>query len=179
MISTMKKTILDVFSIDPNISDINFETLKSWAEQVGDQDPFSARVKEFKSDHQWIEQIVSYAAAKPANEWTDKDFDRAILKVEDMVRHFIMSYLLHILRQNHSDTKIIDISIFYGKKPSRSSKFYKFDPNKNSSVEKITSEILSLLNKESISETEKGEVVFNVLKKIMKFENTKKDKNTA
>ena len=56
-----------------------------------------------------------------------------------------------------------------------SSKFYKFDPNKNSSVEKITSEILSLLNKESISETEKGEVVFNVLKKIMKFENTKKE----
>ena len=34
-----------------------------------------------------------------------------------MVRHFIMSYRLHILRQNHSDTKIIDIAIFDGKKP--------------------------------------------------------------
>ncbi len=179
MIFTMKKTILDVFTNDSNISDINFETIKSWAEQVGDQDPFSARANEFKFDHQWIEQIVSYAAAKPANEWTDKDFNQAILKVEDMVRHFIMSYRLHTLRQNHSDTKIIDIAIYDGKKPARSSKFYKFDPNKNSSVEKITGEILSLLNKETISETEKGEIVFNVLKKIMNFENTKKNKSTA
>ena len=49
-------------------------------------------------------------------------------------------------------------------------------PKNNSSVEKITSEVLSLLNREEISESEKGEVVLNVLKKIMKFENTKKDK---
>ena len=66
------------------------------------------------------------------------------------------------------------------KKPTRSSKFYKFDPKNNSSVEKITSEVLSLLNREEISESEKGEVVLNVLKKIMNFENTKKrQKDTA
>tara|TARA_B100001996_G_C18608963_1_gene572927 strand:- start:721 stop:1248 length:528 start_codon:yes stop_codon:yes gene_type:complete len=175
----MKNTIIDIFKIDPNISDINFETIKTWAEQVGEQDPFSARIKEFKSDHEWIEQIISYAAAKPANEWTDKDFDQAVLKVEDMVRHFIMSYRLHNLRQKHSDTKIIDIAIFEGKRPSRSSKFYKFDPKNNDSVEKITSEVLKLLNKENISESEKGEVVLNVLKKIMKFDNIKKDKDSA
>ena len=139
-------------------------------------DPFSARYKEFDSEQEWIEQIISYAAAKPANEWTDKDYNQAVLKVEDMVRHFIMSYRLYNLRQQHSDTKIIDIAIFEGKKPTRSSKFYKFDPKNNSSVEKITADVLSLLNKEEISESEKGEVVLNVLKKIMKFEDNKKDK---
>ena len=176
MIENMKNTILDVFKTDRNISDIDFKTVKNWAEKVGENDPFSARYKEFDSEQEWIEQIISYAAAKPANEWTDKDYDQAVLKVEDMVRHFIMSYRLYNLRQQHSDTKIIDIAIFEGKKPTRSSKFYKFDPKNNSSVEKITSEVLSLLNREEISESEKGEVVLNVLKKIMKFENTKKEK---
>ena len=179
MIENLKNTILNVFKTDPNISDIDFETVKSWAEEVSENDPFSARYKEFDSDREWIEQIVSYAAAKPANEWTDKDYEQALLKVEDMVRHFIMSYRLYNLRQQHSDTKIIDIAIFEGKKPTRSSKFYKFDPKNNSSVEKITSEVLSLLNREEISESEKGEVVLNVLKKIMKFENTKNKKETA
>ena len=175
MIENMKKTILDVFKTDRNISDMSFDIVKDWAQQVGENDPFSSRFKEFETDNEWIEQIISYAAAKPANEWTDKDYDQAVLKVEDMVRHFIMSYRLYNLRQQHSDTKIIDVAIFEGKKPTRSSKFYKFDPKNNSSVEKITSEVLALLNKEEISESEKGEVVLNVLKKIMKFENTKKD----
>ena len=175
----MKKTILDVFKTDPKISDVNFNTVKDWAKQVGENDPFSSRFKEFNSDEEWIEQIISYAAAKPANEWTDNDYNQAVLKVEDMVRHFIMSYRLYNLRQKHSDTKIIDIAIFEGKKPSRSSKFYKFDPRNNSSVEKITTEVLSLLNREEISESEKGEIVLNVLKKIMKFENIKNKKDTA
>ena len=176
MIENMKKTILDVFKTDRNISDIDFDTVKNWAEQVDENDPFSARYKDFDNEQEWIEQIISYAAAKPANEWTDKDYDQAVLKVEDMVRHFIMSYRLYNLRQQHSDTKIIDIAIFEGKKPARSSKFYRFDPKNNSSVEKITSEVLSLLNREEISESEKGEIVLNVLKKIMKFEDNKKDK---
>tara|TARA_B100000686_G_scaffold319002_1_gene369315 strand:- start:456 stop:3830 length:3375 start_codon:yes stop_codon:yes gene_type:complete len=179
MIENMKKTILDVFKTDPNISDIDFNTVKDWAEQVGENDPFSSRFKEFDSDEEWIEQIISYLLAKPANEWTDNDYNQAVLKVEDMVRHFIMSYRLYNLRQKHSDTKIIDIAIFEGKKPTRSSKFYKFDPKNNSSVEKITTEVLSLLNREEISESEKGEIVLNVLKKIMKFENIKNKKDTA
>ena len=78
-----------------------------------------------------------------------------------------------------TDEVIIDIAIFEGKKPTRSSKFYKFDPKNNSSVEKITTEVLSLLNREEISESEKGEIVLNVLKKIMKFENIKNKKDTA
>ena len=37
--------------------------------------------------------------------------EEAILKIEEMVRHFIMSYRLYTLREKHSDTKIIDIAI--------------------------------------------------------------------
>ena len=44
-----------------------------------------------------------------------------------MVRHFIMSYRLYTLREKHADTKIIDIAIFDGSSPERSSKFYKFE----------------------------------------------------
>ena len=51
----------------------------------------------------------------PQNEWNDKDFQDAGLAIEEMVRHFIMSYRLYTLRENHSETKIIDIAIFDGR----------------------------------------------------------------
>ena len=116
------------------------------------------------------------AAAKPANEWNDKDFHDAGLSIEEMVRHFIMSYRLYTLRENHSETKIIDIAIFDGKKPERSSKFYNFKNTKNQSVDKVSQEVLKLLEGQNLSESEKGEVVLKVLRKIMKFSNEKDEK---
>ena len=93
-----------------------------------------------------------------------------------MVRHFIMSYRLYTLREKHSDTKIIDIAIFDGSSPERSSKFYQFENHKSNSVEKISNEILTLLEDQKLSESEKGEVVLKVLRKIMNFKNLKDEK---
>ena len=131
---------------------------------------------EIPLEDKWLEQIISYAAAKPANEWTDTDYNEAVLKLEEMVRHFIMSYRLYTLREKHSDTKIIDIAIFEGKNPERSSKFYKFEGDKNKSVDKISQEVLNLLDDQNLSESQKNEVVLNVLKSIMNFKNSKDEK---
>ena len=94
-----------------------------------------------------------------------------------MVRHFIMSYRLYTLREKHSDTKIIDIAIFEGSSPERSSKFYKFDPEKSKSVDKISQEVLNLLENQNLNEGQKGEVVLKVLKTIMTFKNSKDEKS--
>ena len=93
-----------------------------------------------------------------------------------MVRHFIMTYRLYTLREKHSETKIIDIAVFDGKSPERSSKFYKFSNTKNQSVDKVSQEVLKLLEGQNLSESEKGEVVLKVLRKIMKFSNEKDEK---
>jgi hypothetical protein len=175
MINNFKNIIVKVFRSDQNISDIDFDTIKSWAKKIGNKDPFSAKINEL-SDNKWLEQIISYAAEKPANEWNDSDYNEAILKIEEMVRHFIMSYRLYTLREKHSDTKIIDIAIFDGSKPERSSKFYKFNADKNNSVEKISQEVLKLLDDQKLSETQKGEVVLKVLRKIMNFKTNKEEK---
>ena len=175
MINNFKEVIVKVFKSDPNISDINFETIKSWSKKIGNKDPFSSKINDLSED-KWLEQIVSYAAAKPANEWSDKDYNEAVLKIEEMVRHFIMTYRLYTLREKHSDTKIIDIAIFDGSSPERSSKFYKFENHKNNSVEQITQEILTLLEDQKLSESEKGEVVLKVLRKIMNFKDKKGEK---
>ena len=175
MINNFKEVIVKVFKSDPNISDINFETIKSWSKKIGNKDPFSSKINDLSED-KWLEQIVSYAAAKPANEWSDKDYNEALLKIEEMVRHFIMTYRLYTLREKHSDTKIIDIAIFDGSSPERSSKFYKFENHKNNSVEQITQEILTLLEDQKLSESEKGEVVLKVLRKIMNFKDKKGEK---
>ena len=87
-----------------------------------------------------------------------------------------MSYRLYTLREKHSDTKIIDIAIFDGSSPERSSKFYQFENHKSNSVEKISNEILTLLEDQKLSESEKGEVVLKVLRKIMNFKNLKDEK---
>ena len=87
-----------------------------------------------------------------------------------------MSYRLYTLREKHSDTKIIDIAIFEGKNPERSSKFYKFEGDKNKSVDKISQEVLKLLEGQNLSESEKGEVVLKVLRKIMNFKDSKDEK---
>ena len=175
MIENFKKVIVKVFQSDPNISDIDFETIKSWAKKIGTKDAFSAKVNELTED-KWLEQIASFAASKPANEWNDSDYTEAILKIEEMVRHFIMSYRLYTLREKHSDTKIIDIAIFEGSTPERSSKFYKFDPEKSKSVDKISQEVLNLLENQNLNEGQKGEVVLKVLKTIMTFKNSKDEK---
>ena len=39
--------------------------IKEWAKSIGEKDPFSAKVYEMTED-KWLEQIISYAAAKPA-----------------------------------------------------------------------------------------------------------------
>ena len=178
MVDQFKQVILKVFKTDPNIFDMNFMTIKEWAKKIGDKDPFSAKINEFKKENDWIEQIISYAASKPANEWNDKDYQDATLKIEEMVRHFIMSYRLYTLREKHSDTKIIDIAIFDGQKPERSSKFYKFKTD-NSSVEKVTEDVMKLLEDKKLSESEKGEVVLKVFKKIMNFNDSVKGKIKA
>ena len=73
-------------------------------------------------------------------------------------------------------TKIIDIAIFEGRTPERSSKFYKFDPEKSKSVDKISQEVLNLLENQNLNESQKGEVVLKVLKTIMTFKNSKDEK---
>ena len=65
-------------------------------------------------------------------------------------------------------------SIFF-----RISKFYKFRNDPSSSVEKVTSDILNLLENKKLSESEKGEVVLKVLKKIMTFKESEKGKIQA
>ena len=175
LIKNFKKIILNVFKTDPNISETNFEIIKSMAIEIGNKDPFSSKASEFSED-KWIEHVISFCAAKPANEWSDNDYNESVLKIEEMVRHFIMSYRLYTLRKKHSNTKIIDIAIFEGSSPERSSKFYKFINNENNSVEKISNEILKLLEDQKLSESEKGEVVLKVLRKIMNFKNNDKEK---
>ena len=175
LINEFKTKIINVFQSDPNISDIDFDTIKSWAKKIGKQDPFSAKIDEL-DDQKWLEQVISYAKNKPANEWNDKDYQEASLAIEEMVRHFIVSYRLYTLREEHSDTKIIDIAIFDGKNPERSSKFYEFKNDQSKSVEKISQDVLKLLEGQNLSESEKGEVVLKVLRKIMKFSNSKDEK---
>ena len=154
----------------------NFDTIKDMAKKIGAKDPFSAKINVLTED-KWLEHLVSYAAAKPSSDWNDTDFDQASLKLEEMSRHFIMSYRLYSLREKHSDAKIIDIAIFEGKSPERSSKFYKFDSSKkNKSVDKISQEVLNLLDDQNLSESQKNEVVLNVLKSIMNFKNSKDEK---
>ena len=145
--------------------------------KIGPQDPFSAKINELDAD-KWLEQIISFAANKPANEWNDKDYQDASLAIEEMVRHFIVSYRLYTLREEHSDTKIIDIAIFDGKNPERSSKFFEFKNDESNSVDKISQEVLKLLENQNLTETQKGEVVLKVLRKIMNFTNSK-DKKLA
>ena len=175
LIEEFKNKIINVFKSDPNVSDIDFETIKLWSKKIGSRDPFSAKINSLE-ETKWIEQVISFAAAKPSNEWNDKDFQDAGLAIEEMVRHFIMSYRLYTLRENHSETKIIDIAIFDGKNPERSSKFYNFKNTKNQSVDKVSQEVLGLLEGQNLSESEKGEVVLKVLRKIMKFSNEKDEK---
>ena len=52
----------------------------------------------------------------------------------------------------------------------------KFENHKNNSVDKISQEILNLLEDQKLSESEKGEVVLKVLRKIMNFKEAKKEK---
>jgi hypothetical protein len=177
LLKNFKSQILKIFQSDPNISDMDFDTIKLWAKKIGPLDPFSAKINEL-SDDKWLEQIISYAANKPANEWSDQDYENAMLAIEEMVRHFIVSYRLHTLRENHSDTKIIDIAIFDGKNPERSSKFYEFKNDKSNTVDKISQDVLKLLETQNLNESQKGEVVLKVLRKIMNFSN-KKNKELA
>lgn len=180
MINQFKSIIQEIFTNEPQTSGVDFETIKTWARQVGVNDPFSARINEFKNENQWLEQVISYAASKPANEWNDKDYNEAVLKIEEMVRHFITSYRIFNLRQKNKDTTIIDIAIFEGKNPERSSKFYKLNTKENNSVEKITQQILDLIENKNLNESEKNEVVLKVLKQIMKFSSEdKKNKESA
>ena len=50
------------------------------------------------------------------------------------------------------------------------------DPVLTSNVDKVSQEVLGLLEGQNLSESEKGEVVLKVLRKIMKFSNEKDEK---
>ena len=78
----LKNTILDVFKTDRNISDIDFDTIKSWAKKINQNDPFSAKINEL-DDEKWLEQVISFAANKPANEWNDTDYNDCLLYTSD------------------------------------------------------------------------------------------------
>ena len=41
MIQNFKNIILNAFKSDPNISNIDFETIKSWGRKINNKDPFS------------------------------------------------------------------------------------------------------------------------------------------
>ena len=51
-----------------------------------------------------------------------------------------------------------------------------FKNDKSQSVEKVSQDVLKLIEDQNLSETEKGEVVLKVLRKIMKFSNSKDEK---
>ena len=51
MVDQFKQVILKVFKTDPNIFDMNFMTIKEWAKKIGDKDPFSAKINEFKKEN--------------------------------------------------------------------------------------------------------------------------------
>ena len=53
---------------------------------------------------------------------------------------------------------------------------YEFKNDKSQSVEKVSQDVLKLIEDQNLSETEKGEVVLKVLRKIMKFSNSKDEK---
>ena len=56
------------------------------------------------------------------------------------------------------------------------SKNYEFKNDESQSVEKVSQDVLKLIEDQNLSETEKGEVVLKVLRKIMKFSNSKDEK---
>ena len=102
--------------------------------------------------------VLSSCNDKVSKENDFMNYNEAGLAIEEMVRHFIMSYRLYTLREDHSNTKIIDIAIFDGKSPERSSKFYEFKNDKSQSVEKVSQDVLKLIEDQNLSETEKAKL---------------------
>ena len=172
LIAEFKKTILKVFKSDPNIFDIDFTTIRKRALLIGENDPFSAKAEKYTNDEEWIEQIVGYSIGKPVEEWMDQDFTLAQLKLEDMVRHFIMTDRLLTLRNQHKDSKIVDLAIYEGATPQRSSKFYFSEDSKKNIIKDSVDEINQLLTSKKLSDSEKGEIALKVLQTLM---NEKKD----
>ena len=177
LIEEFKNTILKVFKSDPNIFDISFETIKKRALLVGENDPFSAKIKKYKSDDEWIEQVVGYSIGKPVEEWMDQDFTLAQLKLEDMVRHFIMTDRLLTLRNQHKDSKIVDLAVYEGKVPQRSSKFYFSEGPKSNVIDDSVKEINKILEDKKLSESEKGEIALKLLQNLMSEKKENKDTN--
>ena len=178
LIEEFKNTILKVFKSDPNIFDISFETIKKRALLVGENDPFSAKISKYKTESEWIEQVVGYSIGKPVEEWIDQDFTYAQLKLEDMVRHFIMTDRLLTLRNQHQDSKIVDLAIYEGKVPMRTSKFYFSEDNKNNVINESLNEINKILDGKKLSESEKGEIALKLLQTLMADKKDTKDKKS-
>ena len=178
LIEEFKNTILKVFKSDPNIFDISFETIKKRALLVGENDPFSAKIKKYKNDDEWIEQVVGYSIGKPVEEWMDQDFTLAQLKLEDMVRHFIMTDRLLTLRNQHKDSKIVDLAVYEGKVPQRSSKFYFSEGPKSNVIDDSVKEINKILEDKKLSESEKGEIALKLLQNLMSEKKENKDSNS-
>ena len=176
LINKFKETIIKVFQSDPNIFDIDFDTIKQRAAIVGEQDPFSAKLSKSNNDSEWIEQIAAYSISKPLEEWIDSDFDQAQLKTEEMVRHFIMTDRLITLKSKHKDSKIIDLAIYDGDDQQRASKFY-FQNFKGDKINEAVEEINQLLSQKSLSESEKGEIALKVLQSLMSKKSDKKNSN--
>ena len=175
LINKFKDSIVGVFKSDPNIFDINFETIKQRAKIVGNNDPFSAKLSKSKSDSEWIESIAAYSISKPLEEWLDSDFDHAQLKVEDMVRRFIMTDRLITLKSKHKDSKIVDLAIYDGDDQQRASKFY-FQNFEGDKIDNTVKEITNILSSKDLSDSEKGEIALKVLQSLM--DKQSKDKKT-
>jgi hypothetical protein len=175
LIAAFKKTILKVFKSDPNIFDIDFTTIRKRALLIGENDPFSAKAEKYTNDEEWIEQIVGYSIGKPVEEWMDQDFTLAQLKLEDMVRHFIMTDRLLTLRNQHKDSKIVDLAIYEGATPQRSSKFYFSEDSKKNIIKDSVDEINQLLTSKKLSDSEKGEIALKVLQTLMSEKKDTKD----
>ena len=179
LIEEFKNTILKVFKSDPNIFDINFATIKKRALLVGENDPFSAKITKYKTDNEWIEQVVGYSIGKPIEEWIDQDFTYAQLKLEDMVRHFIMTDRLLTLRNQHQDSKIVDLAIYEGKVPLRSSKFYFSEGSKKNVIDESVYQINKILEDKKLSESEKGEIALKLLQTLMAEKKDIKNKKST
>ena len=57
-----------MFQSDPNISDIDFETIKSWAKKIGSKDPFSAKINDLNDD-KWLDFLITGGKYDKNNEF--------------------------------------------------------------------------------------------------------------
>jgi len=96
-----------------------------------------------------------------------------------MVRHFIMTDRLLTLRNQHQDSKIVDLAIYEGKVPLRSSKFYFSEGSKKNVIDESVDQINKILEDKKLSESEKGEIALKLLQTLMAEKKDIKNKKST